>query len=126
MARTDAQGRRLCTATTRAGNPCRSPAISGGMVCRMHGGSSPQAKEAAHRVVLADLLSPALLLLRDALTDGKVPMAVRVSAARVVLDKVAADPYATIPPEAVFERWIADLEAEAAGVEGRMGSSNRS
>jgi len=55
-----------------------------------------------------------------------VPMAVRVSAARVVLDKVAADPYATIPPEAVFERWIADLEAEAAGVEGRMGSGNRS
>jgi hypothetical protein len=29
-----------CGARTRAGTPCRSPAVRGGMRCRMHGGGA--------------------------------------------------------------------------------------
>ena len=33
----------LCQARTRAGGSCRSPAVRGKRVCRMHGGASPGA-----------------------------------------------------------------------------------
>ncbi len=117
MTRTDAQGRRLCTATTRAGNPCRSPAILGGMVCRMHGGSSPQAKAAAHEVKLNELVGPAMMLLRDLIRDEDAPPAVRLTAARDVLDRTGHKPPAPgawdePPPSHVLERWIDDLTAE--------------
>jgi hypothetical protein len=36
-----------CTAHTRAGNPCNGRPVDGQTVCRMHGGSSPQAIAAA-------------------------------------------------------------------------------
>lgn len=36
-----------CTAHTRAGNPCRTNPMTGQKVCRMHGGSAPQAVAAA-------------------------------------------------------------------------------
>lgn len=38
-----------CKAHTRAGKPCRTAPVIGQAVCRMHGGSSPQAKSAAAR-----------------------------------------------------------------------------
>lgn len=38
-----------CTATSRKGKRCRMPAIRGGTVCRMHGGSAPQVRAAANR-----------------------------------------------------------------------------
>lgn len=40
---------RRCTARTRSGGRCRSYAVEGMRVCRMHGGSSPQARRAAER-----------------------------------------------------------------------------
>jgi hypothetical protein len=40
-----------CNGTNRAGEPCRLPPITGGTVCRMHGGASPQARAAAARRV---------------------------------------------------------------------------
>lgn len=36
-----------CGARTRLGRPCRLPALVGATRCRMHGGSSPQARSAA-------------------------------------------------------------------------------
>lgn len=36
-----------CTATTKAGNPCKASAIHGGKVCNKHGGSAPQVKAKA-------------------------------------------------------------------------------
>lgn len=38
---------RRCTATTRSGAQCRSYAIVGAVVCRMHGGAAPQVRRAA-------------------------------------------------------------------------------
>lgn len=51
-----------CDATTRDGSPCRNWAMAGQRRCRMHGGSSPQAKRrAAERIaarqVEADLVA---------------------------------------------------------------------
>lgn len=43
------QAHTKCTAHTRAGNPCRQNPVTGMTVCRMHGGSSPQARKAAGR-----------------------------------------------------------------------------
>lgn len=51
-----------CHGTTRAGEPCKNPPITGGTVCRMHGGSAPAVKakaaertqqDAARRVLMA-------------------------------------------------------------------------
>jgi hypothetical protein len=43
------KGRDECTGTRRDGQPCRAPAIEGGLVCRRHGGSAPQVHlKAAH------------------------------------------------------------------------------
>jgi hypothetical protein len=42
---------KLCGARTRSGGTCRNPVMRGGKRCRMHGGSSPQAKKAAARRV---------------------------------------------------------------------------
>ena len=38
-----------CSAHTRAGLPCGNAPMSGQEVCRMHGGSAPQVREAAER-----------------------------------------------------------------------------
>jgi hypothetical protein len=38
-----------CTAHRTNGTPCGAWAIRGGFVCRMHGGSAPQVRAAAHR-----------------------------------------------------------------------------
>lgn len=38
-----------CSAHTRAGKPCRQPAMDGQRVCRLHGGKSPRALAAAER-----------------------------------------------------------------------------
>lgn len=54
-----------CTAKTSAGRPCRCPAIRGGNVCRTHGGSAPQVKEAA-RLRLLSLVDPAIGVLARA------------------------------------------------------------
>ena len=53
----------------------------------MHGGSAPHVKDKAHGVVLADLINPALLVLRDTLNDDKAPAAVKVRAALGILDR---------------------------------------
>jgi hypothetical protein len=62
----------ICTAhSKRTGKPCTKPAISGGNVCRMHGGSAPQVKAAAMRR-LAELVDPALKYLGKAVKQKSV------------------------------------------------------
>lgn len=78
-----------CTATARSGQGCRQPAIPGGTVCRFHGGSAPQVREAARRRLLA-LVPGALATLEDMLTADSE--AVRVRAAIDLLDRAGLKP----------------------------------
>lgn len=81
----DAQGRRLCLADTRGGGACRAPAMDGQKRCRLHGGSSPQARKAA-RLRLADLQDPAIATLARLMATGSTEM-IRFRAAEAILDR---------------------------------------
>ena len=115
MVRKDDQGRRLCTAHTAKGKPCRSPALIGATVCRMHGGSAPQGKEAAARVKLEELIGPSLARLKQLIEDDDVVSQVHLGASRLVLEmtgfKVPTQ-VEVIPPLSVINDWIEELEAE--------------
>lgn len=126
MTRKDSQGRRLCTAHTKAGKPCRSPALTGATVCRMHGGAAPQVREKAARVVLEELVGPALATLRDLIESDATPAAVKLAAARDILDRTGYKPPAKVewdgpPPLPVVEGWIDDLLAEERERHERLG-----
>lgn len=84
--RVDDQGRQLCTAHAKAtGGPCNAPAILGGTVCRMHGGSAPQTQDAARRR-LAEAADPAAQsLIREATLSEKASD--RIRAASEILDR---------------------------------------
>ena len=114
MVRYDDQGRRLCTATTTAGNACRGAAMKGATVCNKHGGSAPQVKAKAARTLLEELVEPALLALRDIVQDMKQPASARVAAARDILDRTGYKPILEVrgmPTVAQFDEWIEELEA---------------
>lgn len=115
MTRKDSQGRRLCTATTNKGQPCRGPARKDATVCRKHDGSQlPEVKAKKARILLEELIEPALLALRDIIQDVKQPASARVSAARDILDRTGYKPILEvrgIPPVAVLDEWIEELEA---------------
>lgn len=89
-----------CKATNRAGKPCRAQAISGATVCRLHGGSTPQVREAARRRILS-LVDPALGVLAQAVrkrnVQGWEPSPTEISAAREILNRAGLT---EAPPEA--------------------------
>lgn len=67
-----------CTAHTRGGKPCGQPRMDGQTVCRMHGGSSPQARAAAEQrqlVAAADRVVSDLWVGLDQATPVKDPVA---------------------------------------------------
>lgn len=86
--RIDEYGRLLCHATTREGEPCKSPCVTGMKVCRMHGGSSPQARNRA-KLRLAELVDPAIGTLARVMTnqDGNATPSDRLRAANSILDR---------------------------------------
>ena len=99
----DAHPRR-CKARTKSGPRCRSYAVEGMNVCRMHGGSSPQARAAAARrkadaqatVLLGLIWDPEAAPLSDPVTAllslaGKLQHAVDVLGARVTVEGVLDD-----------------------------------
>ncbi len=117
MTRKDAQGRRLCTATTNKDQPCRGPALIGATVCRKHGGQLPEVKAKSARIVLEELIHPALLALKDIVQDAKQPASARVAAARDILDRTGYKPVIQVqgvPSLAAVEAWIEEAEAEGA------------
>lgn len=61
----------LCTAKNGRGNPCKAHAITGGKVCRSHGGSAPQVIAAAVRRILMAADPAAARLVSIALGKGK-------------------------------------------------------
>jgi hypothetical protein len=82
-----------CTAHRTNGQPCNAPAIKGGSVCRVHGGSAPQVKRSA-KMRLLELVDPALATLGRAVSSTRtgIPTAVEISAAKDILDRAGFKP----------------------------------
>ena len=117
MTRKDKNNRRLCTAHRKDGEPCTQPAIKGGMVCRMHGGSAPQTKAKAARVLLEELVGPALVEFKRMLEAPETPAAVRVSIVNSILDRTGYKPVVKvegIPTVAAVEAWLEEIEDDTA------------
>ena len=75
-----------CTAKSkRSGQLCRNPAIMGGYVCRMHGGSCPQVKAKAQERLMA--LQPKAIQTLDKLLSRDEFPTVQLGAAKDVLDR---------------------------------------
>lgn len=78
-------GQRLCGARRTNGEPCNAPAMTGQRVCRMHGGSSPQAKRKA-ALRLVELIDPAIATLAREMVQADTS-ADRQRAANSILDR---------------------------------------
>jgi hypothetical protein len=61
VARKRRKGRDRCTGHRSDGQPCQATAIEGGLVCLTHGGSAPQVRMAARRLVLMERVHDACL-----------------------------------------------------------------
>lgn len=102
-----------CGARTRSGAPCKTPVVRGSTRCRMHGGSSPQAREKAkRRLIEADatamLAHEGLRPLGDPIVElGK--LATEVSAMK---DALAARVNALPAPTAVDAFGNENVRAE--------------
>jgi hypothetical protein len=81
-----------CRATTRNGNRCGNPPVTGAVVCRMHGGAAPQVRDAARRRLL-EAADPAAARLVE-LLDSPDP-AIQVRAAVALLDRAGHGPSST-------------------------------
>lgn len=64
-ARKRRKGRDRCTAHRADGQPCQAPAIPGGLVCRVHGGSAPQVRRKAALNLLRERAVLALMQLQE-------------------------------------------------------------
>lgn len=75
-----------CTAKAKStGRPCSNPAIRGGTVCRLHGGSAPQVKFAAMERLKA--LQPQAIQVLETLINRSEFPTVQMAAVRDVLDR---------------------------------------
>lgn len=76
-----------CTAkSSRTGKRCAKASISGGSVCRTHGGGAPQVKAKA-RERLLEMVDPALVRIRK-LIDSADSDSTCLAACKAVLDRV--------------------------------------
>jgi len=78
-----------CTAHRKNSDRCKNDAIKGGSVCRVHGGSAKQVREAAQRR-LATLVDPAIGTLAKSLKSKQGNVA--LGAARDILDRAGFKP----------------------------------
>lgn len=85
VVRMDSQGRILCKATRRDGELCKSPAVHGMKVCRMHGAGHPGAKMKA-RLKLIELIDPAISTLAKEMVQAEKSVD-RQRAANSILDR---------------------------------------
>lgn len=108
----DDQNRRLCEAHRKDGQPCRAAAVHGAKVCRMHGAAAGSpGREAADRIMLGELIGPALATLKDLLDDSTTPPAVRLHTAREVLTRTGYGAHDR-PPDQQIMVWVEDMIAE--------------
>jgi len=103
-----------CTGHNHGGTPCGSHAMKGQRVCRMHGGSSPQARKAGARRLLEELVGPALSQLKLIVDNPKTPPAVKLAAVRDILDRTgyAATKHVEIVTLDLIDAEIRKLESE--------------
>ena len=95
-ARYDAQGRRLCHATSKTtGEQCRGPAMSGSPVCRSHGGATDAARKKA-RLRLLELVDPAIATLAKEMVKAD-KSSDRQRAANSILDRAGVPRSVTSP-----------------------------
>ncbi len=79
--------RRRCTATSKqTGEPCGSTPAPGFTVCKWHGAKAPQVENKARQRILA-AADPAAAVLVALCLDDTTPPAVRLAAARDLLDR---------------------------------------
>lgn len=83
--RFDAMNRMLCNAQRRDKSLCKSPAMTGMKVCRMHGAKAPQAQEAA-RIKFADMAAPAMAKTFQLMMNGD-SHSIQLRAASSILDR---------------------------------------
>lgn len=119
----------LCTATNARGEPCGSPAIRGGFVCRHHGGNTPQAQRAAQQR-LWSMVDPAMAHIQRVLItkpdcehcgrsdDDLDPTKIR--AAIAILDRAGFGPSATLNLEPARADWAPYLTHEELEQFGQM------
>ncbi|MFH9478051.1 HGGxSTG domain-containing protein [Streptomyces anulatus] len=99
--------RRRCKAHKKSGQQCKAAPISGGTVCRVHGGSAPQVKnKAAQRI--AEAADPAAAKLVEMLHDKAVPAAVRLGVIKDLLDRAGLKARDTVLLET--KKWEAVVE----------------
>ena len=83
---------RKCSAHSQSGKPCEKFSMTGQAVCGTHGGRSPQAMAKASRMVeLAEMrlrgLAPVAVAQLESLVTGATSEAVRLGAARDLVDR---------------------------------------
>jgi hypothetical protein len=103
----------FCSARKTSGDPCKRRPINGGTVCASHGGRAPQVRAAAQRRILAaaDRAAAAVVALME---DRETPHAVKLSAARDLLDRAGLGAKNELTVElpqwqAVIDRIVVDV-----------------
>ena len=96
-----------CTAHRKGGGECRAQAVAGTNVCRVHGGNAPQVRRRAAQRLLEASDSAAALLVKI-VDDERLPVEVRLKAARDLLDR------AGLGAKERVELSVAPAEAEKA------------
>jgi hypothetical protein len=100
----------VCRAKRSDGQPCKSPAIKGGRVCRIHGGSTRHIREAANRR-LDELVLPAVSKIRTLMLRGE-SHAIQLRAATEILDRagVVAPQQVEVDNQVTIQVSYADVE----------------
>lgn len=100
-----------CGARRRNGEPCRKWPLAGTNRCRLHGGASPQAQaRARERIIAATDVAAGRLI--EFMNDKKVPWAVRLAAARDLLDRGGVTAKTVVEVEAPWQEIIEGIVAE--------------
>lgn len=124
VVRLDQQGRMLCKAKRRDGELCKSPAVTGMLVCRIHGASSRQSKN-MRKLRLSELADPAIATLAREMAQAD-KSADRQRAANSILDRAGYGRHQTVSvddaKDELYQRILEFKErsAEAAEVDAEL------
>lgn len=99
---------RRCKATSKqSGQQCGRAAVPGLAVCVMHGGKTQASQEKARRII-AEASEIAALAMVKMVNDKTAPHAVRVSAAKDIMDRGGLKPKEEVSVElSKFEQIVA-------------------